>query len=371
MGFLALGRFVDEPLISPRDHYRRLRAGWALSRQKVLSRAVFSSLLDHPFARQFEPSKAIVRLLLGEKKEYLEGSLAALLDSGLSLSEMSQLALLWVLHGDIEPAQHLMKQLFVLCKHPTLWTSESLYDPEEFQSSRALLYSYLGLPEKSTAFRIVDPFFLALKEALSGLSCSFTPSEHFCDSTIGLWANPSSSVSLSGYGTSLATFRSQEVEICAFGPQFSPLTNIDLFGVQGIHQAQSMDDLHICGWTYCFGQKDVWLQTAVCLENSLWKIDLRWAGLSSMKKTYIVFYVKAKSAHIENQVFFSKSLQRYQGSLQSVYFNDRALMITSSEPRPVELVPLAGERCFWGADFLLAFEMNAFDPLGHFTVGVP
>lgn len=362
---------MDELLISPRDHYRRLRTQWALSRQKTLPRAIFSSLLDHPFAKQFEPSKAIVRLLLGEKKELLDESLMALLDSRLMLSEMSQLAFLWILHGDREPAQHLIERLFVLLQHPTLWTLEALYDPEESQSSIALLSSYLGFPEKSMALCTADPFFLALKEEVSGLSCSFTPVKHLYDSTLGLWVNPTSSVSLSGYGTSLATFRSQEVEICAFGPQFYPLTNIDLFGVEGIHQAQGIDDLHICGWTCCFGQKDVWLQTAVCLENSLWKIDLRWAGLSSMKKTYIVFYVKAKSAHIENQVFFSKSLQRYKASAQSVYFNDRAFMISSSEPRFVELVPLAGERCFWGADFLLAFEMNPFDPLVHFTVGVP
>ncbi|MBX9744731.1 MAG: hypothetical protein K2X08_05920 [Chlamydiales bacterium] len=370
----SLGRFVDEPLINPRDHYRCLRAGWALSRQKKLPRAVCSSFLDHPFARQFEPSKAIVHLLLYPNhfnEERLDGSLVSLLDSGLMLCEMAQLAFLWVLQGDIKPAEHLIKQLFVLFKHPTLWTLEAVYDLEEFENSIALLYSYLGLAEKSRALHPVDPFFLALKEALCGHSCSFTPVEHFYDSAIGVWVNPSSSVSLSGYGTSLATFRSHEVEICAFGPQFYPLTNIDLFGVQGIHQAQSMDDLHICGWTCCFGQKDVWLQTAVCLEHSQWQIDLRWAGLSPTKKTYIVFYVKAKSAHIANQVFFSKSLQRYTALAQSVYFNNREFMIASSDVRPVELVPLAGQGCFWDADFLLAFEMNPFDPLGHFTLGVP
>ncbi len=377
-------------LASPRGHYRRLRSFWALSRSAVedLSLSAPVSLIHHPFARTFQPSAALIRLLFPKRFDYQEPlsqfpSGAVLAETGLYaakdrlplLPELGQLALLWMLAGEIVAANRLIKWLLLLLEHPTLWVSEEEYDPQEFDCSAALLYTYLGNnekasfhKEKSLARGPIDPFFTMLEREIP----SFPPWQEesllsfFSDPSLGVWAHSSLALTLSGHGTSLGTFRNHGVEVRAFGPQFYPLTNLQLFGVRGLYQAQHLSESQMCGWTRCHAQPEVWLEVNVLSSALETHLAAQWLGLSSERKAAFVFYVKADSARVADELFRSKSLQRYKGSSDAVSFNEGAFTISCLKKRSLQLIPLAGEDCFWGADFLVAFDISPFDSIESF-----
>ncbi len=381
---------MDRLAVCPRSHYRRLRSFWALSRStsKDLSLHEPSSLFRHPFVRTFQPSAALVRLLFPHEFSCREPLIqfptgAALVETGAYaardrlpfLPELCQLALLWVLAGEVEAAGRLIKWLLPLLDHSTLWTSEEAYDPQEFHCSASQLYSYLGNVEKATLHKEkslqsgpVDPFFMVLQKEISSLP----PFEKgvlapvILDPHLGLWANSSIALTLSGQGTSLGAFQGHGVEVRAFGPQFYPLTDLGLFGIRGLHQAQHLDEVQMCGWTRCFAQPEVWLEVNFLSTALETRLATQWLGLTSEKKAAFAFYVKADTARVGDEIFRSKSLQRYKGSSDVVLFNDGAFAISCSMKRPLQLIPLAGEGCFWGSDFLLAFDMSPFDSVESF-----
>jgi|GEM_PF-1925311 hypothetical protein len=381
----------DVDLRDPLDHYRALRTLWALSfrsKSDELTQSIHR-LLRHPFGKTFQPSIAISQLLLqgfsnASMAPIQFDSGAALADIGLSwqegriplLPELCQLALLWVLNEKNEAAFHLMEWLLPFLEFKTLWASEKKYDEPEFLLSAYLLFSYIGLHEKAAAYfleaqtkflslcRPIDPFFLVLEMQLKKVPLQNNLlSESLFDASLGTWIYRGSelraAISLSGYGTSLGVFIKKSVEIRAAGPQFYPLTNAAAFGIKGLHAAHVIDSSKMRGWTRSLGQNDVWMD--VSIEGS--KLDLKFIGVVPERKVVFALYVKAKNAQIDTLIFQSNSLQRYNGVTSSIQFNGDELLIQGSVPSKVELIPLAGKECFWGADFLFALEINPFEPV--------
>ncbi|HAB99306.1 MAG TPA: hypothetical protein DCE71_05745, partial [Parachlamydiales bacterium] len=180
---------MDRLAVCPRSLYRRLRSFWALSRSSSadLSLHAPSSLIRHPFVRTFQPSSALIRLLFPHEFSCREPLFqfptgATLVETGSYaakdrlpfLPELCQLALLWVLAGEVEAASRLIKWLLPLLGHSTLWTTEEAYDPQEFHCSVSLLYTYVGNLEKAVFHKEkslqrgpVDPFFVVLEKEIS------------------------------------------------------------------------------------------------------------------------------------------------------------------------------------------------------------
>ena len=272
-----------------------------------------------------------------------------------------------ILNEKEKEAHRLIQWLLPFLDFKTLWVSEKRYNEEEFWLSAYLLFSYIGLHEKADAclleakerllslHRPINPFFFALEGKLKELPSPTGLLFHQTsfDASLGAWidrgAELSSAITLSGYGTSLGVFQKKGVEVRAAGPQFYPLTDAMGFGIKGLHVAHVIDSSRMRGWTRCFGQNDVWVD--VSIEGP--KLDLKFIGTVPEKKMVFSFYVKAKMAEISGSVFRSNSLQRYNGD---------DLVIQASVSNKVELIPLAGKECFWGADFLVAFEINPFEP---------
>lgn len=358
---------TSREISTPRDLYLYLRKIWA---ESVSNDETFSKdLLLHPFVKMFEPSKVVSRFLGGAKTFDLteNGSLPSMTEEqkALSLSELCQLALLKVIGERQNEADELIQKLLTLLPFSALWVSEELYDPIEFYFSAYIIYSYTGFTKEAALCKMAilgakNPFFTRLEEALSLCipSKTFSLNPFFMDKPTGTWVSDRFAITLSGYGTSLGAFREEEVEIRAFGPQFYPLTNSKQFGIRAIHAAQTIDEKHISGWTCCFSEPDVWLHVEALLGGGL---HVRWVGLTTEKKGAFVFYVKAKTALVENHLFVPRSLQRYRGIAKEIHFNEGSFSIYLREPRQMELIPLAGEGCFWNSDFLIAFEMSPFD----------
>ena len=82
-------------------------------------------------------------------------------------------------------------------------------------------------------------------------------------------------------------------------------------------------------------------------------------GLKPENPQHIAFYVKAKQASVESQIFLPKSLKRFKAQASRVVFENH-LHLEPSTPLNSQVIPLAGEGCYWDSGFLILFEVTPF-----------
>lgn len=251
---------------------------------------------------------------------------------------LCSLALQWHKRGFVQEASHLAHWLLPLKPFPSLWCSEKEYNEKEANR----LFSLLSEIEP-VAGNIPD-FNLTLLQN-SSLSAAFT---------------------LSGRGTSIGALCSANVEIRAMGPQVYRSRHEALFHVDcGINSFQ----FGIRGegsnhWAQCAPLSEVWLEIKPRCSESACQLDLRFVGLESPLS--FAFYVKAQNCQVGNEILKPKNLQRFNGEVKSVKLDH--LVICSSSAHKVEVIPLAGEGCFWDSEFLVSFEIHPFAPQASFSI---
>ncbi len=155
-------------------------------------------------------------------------------------------------------------------------------------------------------------------------------------------------------GTSLGLIR----EVRAFGPQAFPLSDLNRFGIYGTAEE---------GWVRTFALPEVWFHLQTERQEALSRLALRFVGLKPETPLAFVFYVQAQTCQIGNQTLKPKSLQRFQGEASAALFEGK-LKIESSQIHKTQVIPLAGEGCFWNADFLLAFELHPWESQVNFVI---
>jgi hypothetical protein len=271
------------------------------------------------------------------------------------LFELCQLALLWSIAGFSKEASSLAASISSFVDFPTLWCREEEYDEKESHLSLAL---FRGIPS-SALNSDTPPFFLALAQVFSGFDvpCSIEP---FSPEPLFLYSSDiQGTLSSWGKGTSLGILRSKDVEVRSFGPQSLPLNNPQGFGIERALEGSD-------GWVNASGLPEVWLHVKNFFEEGL---EVRFLGVPREPLLTFSFYVKAASAQIGASRFMPKSLIRYQGEAKPVLFGDK-FQIESLLPTKMELIPLAGEGCFWGTEFLLSFEIHPLESRCLFRWGV-
>ena len=272
----------------------------------------------------------------------------------LPLFELYQLAMLWSIAGFSQEASSLAHSISPLIDFPFLWCREDEYNEEESELSSVLFR--LG---NFSSQKKIPPFFLALAKLFFGFDvpCSvdpFSPQPLFFHSV-----DTQGALSLLGRGTSLGTFRSKEIEIRAFGPQALPLNDPKQFGIERTLGGAD-------GWTNVSALPEVWFEVKKFIEIGL---NIRFLGITLEKPLNFSFYIKAPVAQIGPARFQPKSLNRYKGESAPVIFGDK-FQIESMVSTKMELIPLAGEGCFWGTEFLLSFEIHPFESRGVFKWGL-
>lgn len=225
----------------------------------------------------------------------------------------------------------------------TLWTSERDYEPVESDWSSKIFLSAIGRPCGTFDSNAV-PWVFQQKIQL-------TPSlDKTSDPSVGYELLRAESVALalsgSGYQTSAGAARVGALEIPAFGPHLAPLSQAELFG---IGPGES-------GWFCAHADKEVWFSVRGKVSNGAINILLDSRGVQPEKPIAFAFYIKADQSSIQGKVFKAKSIARYSGDSQPVEFSakDAKISFTVSQGLKMELIPLAGDRAFWGASFLLA-----------------
>jgi hypothetical protein len=169
-----------------------------------------------------------------------------------------------------------------------------------------------------------------------------------------------------GFGSSMGFFAKNGIEIRAFGPQ-SVLGDMDTFGcfrIDGdptlvIDQELSQTDQEttLKGWTRLGHASSDFMHVDLSKgKETAFKIRLVTLEGS---KYFFTFFIKADCLKTASgTTLFKKSLNSYRGPSEtvSVFSEEKELQIVTDKTSMV-LVPLEGKSHFWGADYLVAFEI--------------
>lgn len=240
------------------------------------------------------------------------------------LHQLCQLALLWSEAGFKKEAGELAHWLLQFEKFLPLWSTDKQFNEQEGRYWFSRLSQLKSFPGE-------EPDFFYSLSSTSKMSSAFT---------------------LAGNGTSLGMIQAGDVEIRALGPQTETLK----FGIKG---------RGLSGWTRCFALPEVWVDVKTKSREDECKLDLRFVGLTPEIPLYFAFYVKAQSCQIGNEILKPKSLRRYNGEASAIVFQN--LKIESSVPYKIQVIPLAGEGCFWDCEFLATYEIPSCAPQINFS----
>jgi len=207
-------------------------------------------------------------------------------------------------------------------------------------------------------------------------------------------------VVFSGNGgrSSLGALHFGSLRIVAYGPQPIPIGNCQGFGFeQPILQKYRQNRLHIqysqeelfLESTAKLCDREVyqqpnerfrlsknsnsWLETKQTFNESVLKIETTLLSVAKNPLAF-VFYVKGSECEIVDcRLIQAQSLDHYLGIIKPVIIkgNGREIKIEAgSGVSKLELIPLAGDNNFWGADFLVAFHLHPDFPKNKFTISL-
>ena len=122
----------------------------------------------------------------------------------------------------------------------------------------------------------------------------------------------------------------------------------------------------IAGWTKVINDPiknaQHWVYFSLKNSQSLFELEVQVNEVAEESPLYIVFYVCAEKVLVgEDLNLFPGLINKYSGMVKNIYFDSKggSLAISPKFSSQMQLIPLAGSRdFFWGADFLLAFELQ-------------
>lgn len=234
-----------------------------------------------------------------------------------AIHKLAKLALMFHEAGFETKAAELSVNIQKLKDFPTLWCKE-----EEFVASK-----------------IKEVLFRASKLAAAPSDCKL-------DVTLVELPSLRAALTTTGNGTSLGAIQCGDVRVQAFGPQSSTLK----FGIRG----QGMD-----GWVQTFAFPEVWLNMVHEIEMDRLQLKINMVGLKTEEPLSIAFYVQANDCQIGNKVYQPKSLERFNSPTNKIVFQNQ-FTIEIKNSINTQVIPLAGEGCFWDSNFLVLMEINPF-----------
>ncbi len=361
---------------TPLEHYRRVRHLFASPGSGELLKMALSS----PWSSQFLPTQLLKQWDASPTAPplfpvQLPSGAAPLYQGGFPrIAECCQLALLWSLYARKRgmaafqlAAEKLAGWLLPLIESrlTTLWTIESQYDERETALSCALLLMACG-KEADQFYREdlpKDPFFRFLFQSEPKIEVREKAlAEPLLGYRLIQSADSLLALSLCGKGTAAGAMRIGSLVIPAFGPQGAPLSDSTLFGVD-----TTLSDR---GWFRPAASSETWFQMQPKVEAQGISISWQQIGMDPKKPIALSFYLSADTAILNNKHFKPKSLQKFSGESNRADFEVGGLTVAFVFDRALrmELIPLAGEGCFWGTSFLFALWLPPFDGTLSFQI---
>jgi hypothetical protein len=195
--------------------------------------------------------------------------------------------------------------------------------------------------------------------------------------------NLSGALTLCGMNSSLGTIHIDDVKILTMGFQYFPLSSVENFGqFRPFRDEKTFDHVKLLmekksafleGWTrLCKNAKgsNLWTEMKASFKSDKCHLNFCFHEQQFQEKIAFVFYVQAKSCQIEKRTLIATSLEQYFGALSNrLSFRGKlgALTVQAKGPTLMHIIPLAGNNCFWGANFLLAYEIEPLKDY-HFMI---
>jgi hypothetical protein len=276
-----------------------------------------------------------------------------------------QLAFLWALLAEKNKDTALAKAAADLAGYlspivseglTTLWSREREYQAEEVRFSTDLLKRAMGRVVLSD----IDAWPSLFQENIA-----ITPSpDVLSDPSIGYELLRTDglavAVSASGWQTGAGAARIGELSILSFGPHVAPLSNPELYGI-----GPGED-----GWCSVHAAKEVWLRTRATVEPRKLNFFIDSAGAETSLPVAYVFYIRADECLVGGRSFKPRTLPRFHGEADKIEFRIKSskIMFSCASRLKMDIIPLAEDRAFWGASFLLAVWLPPFHATTHFQL---
>jgi hypothetical protein len=357
-----LGRI---PIKGPLEHFRHCRALLLQCQQGGISKDLEKQaqrLSRYPFSESYQPSIVALALIYRVLGKNHPPVVPMLLPSGAPLAMKEdvrrddcllplpiawQLSQIWSELGSLEDEIHLIEKAHLVKR----WV-------EKFGDLAKLLF----YREESFSAQEVENFFLTNERS------------NAVDLDLGMATFSSREIeaclSFSGWNSGLGTMRFGNISSCSFGPQRAPLSDTTGFGVSqalggGTVIITEKERVEIEGWTRCHGRKESWLHLRASLADHAVQLDTRFVEGDSDSPLNMVFYVQAGKCSPESsgESFLPGSLHRYKGKCDAVILDERVRLTCSGTDQELQIIPLAGEGCFWNANFLIAFSCPSNSPV--------
>ncbi len=179
-------------------------------------------------------------------------------------------------------------------------------------------------------------------------------------------------INYQGDHTGLGSIQFDAVSVVSMGPHYFPLGELSRFGIY--REGDDFSDVEerrnsISGWTKLiagdrsFGSGATWLHFGV--EKDLNEIKLKAAFENGKGEDpfAFVFFVKAQEIKVSEKRYLKGSLTTYQGTNAplELFSGEEKVLLVPQFKGPIQIIPLAGGEFFWGADFLIAYEIHELD----------
>lgn len=110
-------------------------------------------------------------------------------------------------------------------------------------------------------------------------------------------------------------------------------------------------------WLEDSGFAGMWIESTQQIGKGLLKISAELEGFRAQSDFLFTFFVQAEACYVAgSHKLKPRSLNRYQGPPQKVLFNELTLLPENGF-HSMEVVPLAGDESYWGADFMITLSL--------------
>jgi len=174
----------------------------------------------------------------------------------------------------------------------------------------------------------------------------------------------------SGCKSGMGAYLFRDIGIINYGPQLLPIGDCASFGLAGRPRSFNFEQRQIRYQTRLAaphprntgfpiqdsGYSGLWIE----VEQSLEETTCRFQGSRSLESVRFSFFLKAPCLRVSgSHKLMPKSLDRYLGPPAPVLLEGGLLLKAISGASQMEVIPLAGDESFWGANFLVVFTISS------------
>lgn len=177
---------------------------------------------------------------------------------------------------------------------------------------------------------------------------------------------------LSGWNSGLFSFHKREVAIVNGGPQAGAYDDLSRFGVrrtwgikhrpfQEITWEKTVYHCHLKGWTQ-LSSVPLWMELDARLQAGRLTLETIFQEKETEEPLALALFMKCNKIVLGGKHHLEAgTLERYEGKALTLELQGASerMMIEPDALATMKVIPLAGGDYFWGADFLVAFPIDA------------